>query len=303
MNEILLRIFPVIAIFALGAVLRAFKICSRHDGDMLLKLVFYIGIPGLVLPLFATVVITPKLAGLIFFAPVIVLLTYVVSSFFGSRMIADRKRLGTFVIGSITINTLFVLPFVIAAYGNEGFTDAMMIDFGNGISIFSFNYWIACRYGEERGSASKIVLKFITSPPLWAIAIGLLLNLLGIPLHPVAGEFCKRLGDLTVPMTMIALGIYFTPKLIAPRAIFWASLIRMGIGACAGFTLSRLFGFDPMGQRVATLVGAAPAGFNTLTYSSICKLDSEFAASLVSVSLMTGIVGLPCLILFLNYAI
>ena len=300
MNEIILRILPVIAIFAIGAVLRAFKICSRHDGDMLLKLVFYVGIPGLVLPLFAKVAITPKLAQLILVAPAIVLITYLASLFFGRRMSFDRKRLGTFIIGSMTINTLFVLPFVLAAYGTDGFADAMMIDVGNGIFIFSFNYWIACRFGEERGSASRIVRKFVTSPPLWAIGIGLLLNVTAVSLNPGAEEICKKLGDLTVPMTMIALGIYFTPKLIDPKSIFCALALRMILGAFLAWCLGRLFGLDPLGQRVITLVGAAPAGFNTLTYSSICKLDSDYAAALVSTTLVAGIIGLPFLILLLN---
>lgn len=288
------------AIFALGAILRRFKICSRHDGDMLLKLVFYLGIPGLVLPLFASIPITPKLVQLTLIAPATVLITYVVASYFGRKQIADRARLGTFIVGAITINTLFAIPFVLAAYDTAGFADAMMVDFGNGLIIFSFNYWIACRYGEERGNIKRILLRFAASPPLWAIACGLVLNSMAIPLPAAAGEICKKLGDLTVPMTMIALGIYFTPKLIAPRSIFTALALRLPLGAACAAVLARIFGLDPLTTKVAIVLGAGPCGFNTLTYSSICKLDSEFAASLVSTGLVAGIIGLPALILLLN---
>ena len=74
----------------------------------------------------------------------------------------------------------------------------------------------------------------------------------------------------------------------------------MVLGGVLGAILSWLFGLDPVAAKIVTILSAAPFGFNTLTYSSICKLDSEFAASLVSTGLIAGIIGLPALILLLN---
>jgi predicted Na+-dependent transporter len=41
-------------------------------------------------------------------------------------------------------------------------------------------------------------------------------------------------------------------------------------------------------------------GYNTLTFSSLAKLDVEFASSLVSVSVLLGLIYTPILILLLG---
>jgi len=53
--------------------------------------------------------------------------------------------------------------------------------------------------------------------------------------------------------------------------------------------------------RMIVLLGSsAPIGFNTITFASMEELDKEFAASLVSASIVTGIIYVPLFIFFMG---
>jgi len=64
----------------------------------------------------------------------------------------------------------------------------------------------------------------------------------------------------------------------------------------AGIFLAWLFGLSGLNKTVAVLCSAAPVGFNTMTSSSLGNLDTLFAASLLSASILIGFLWLPGLI-------
>jgi len=49
MNDIFFAIIPIILIFLLGFVLRKTKVLKSEDGDILLKLIFYLSLPALII--------------------------------------------------------------------------------------------------------------------------------------------------------------------------------------------------------------------------------------------------------------
>jgi predicted permease len=71
-------------------------------------------------------------------------------------------------------------------------------------------------------------------------------------------------------------------------------------GLIIGLLFVKLFGLTGVDRIAVLLLSASPVGFNTVTFSSIEKLDDEFAASIVGMGLITGLVLISLLTIFLG---
>ena len=110
--------------------------------------------------------------------------------------------------------------------------------------------------------------------------------------------FLESINNLTFPLIMLALGIYFKPKLVQPKLLVFTLLVRPIGGLLVGFILLELFQIQGIARSIVLICAASPVGYNTLVFSSLTKLNVEFAANLVSTSVGLGIFYIPILILF-----
>jgi predicted permease len=300
MTDVFVKLSPIILTYLLGILLRRTGAVRRDDGAIFLRLVFYVAIPALILHSIPNVRITPDIAFLPLVAAFVVLGTFVLGFFISRRWAPERTTFGTALVGSMIMNTSFVLPFVLVLYGAEGFATAVVFDIGNAFLVASVIFYTACRYGDDGGSTWAAVKRVAMAPPLWAFSVGLILNFTGIGVHPVLDSFLTLVGNLMIPLVMLSLGIYFSPRLLRPRLLISVLLIRSVGGFTIALVLSWLFGLEGLTRAVVLVCGGSPVGFNTLVFSSLAKLDVDFAASLLSTSIALGIVLLPILMVFLQ---
>lgn len=300
MTAILLKIIPVILIFVLGYVLKRTNLIKKEDGDRLLKIVFYIAMPALVLLTISNIKLSADLVYLPIIAAFIILITFVVA-FSTSRLFClEKSSQGVFLVGSMIMNTGFTFPFFIAAYGTEGFARISLFDFGNALLIFTFVYFIACKFGKNKQNNKIMVKKIVFSPPLWALLAGGVINLKCIPLPIILMDFLEMLGNLTMPLILLSLGIYFSPKIIKPVPLCAMIVIRMFFGLLLGVIFVKLFHLEGLNRLTVLIGSSAPVGYNTLTFSSLESLDKEFAASVVSISIFIGLFSVPLLMFFVT---
>ena len=300
MTDVFIKLSPIILTYLLGILLRRTGVVRRDDGALLLRLVFYAAIPALILQSIPRVEITPDVALLPLVAAIIILGTFAASYALCRRWAPERPLLGTALVGSMIMNTSFILPFVLLIYGDVGFATAVVFDIGNSFLVASAIFYIACRYGEDGGGSRGAVRRVAMAPPLWAFVAGLLLNIAAVPVHPVLESFLTLVGNLMIPLVMLSLGIYFSPRLVRPKLLIAVLVIRSIGGFILAVLLSRLLGLEGLTRSVVLVCGAAPVGFNTLVFASLAKLDIDFAASVLSISIALGIVLLPILMVFLQ---
>ncbi|MBN3034393.1 MAG: AEC family transporter [Bacteroidales bacterium] len=296
MQEILLRVLPVVLIFLAGYLLRILRLFHRGDGDVLLRLVFNYSLPALILLSVSRTPLTAELAMLPFVAAGVILFTFAVAWYSGKWLRLERKTMGTFLVGAMILNIGFALPFVISAFGDEGLTRMIIMDFGNGIMVYTFVYLQACRFGQEGTNRSMLVRKVLQSPPFWALLAGISLNAANVRITGWTRSFLEVSGNLTVPLLMLVVGFYFTPGIMKWKAMLSVIFIRMGLGLAAGLALSEVAGLEGLTRMIVIIGSATPVGYNTLTFASMEKLDREFAARIVSVAILIGVVYLPLLI-------
>ncbi len=300
MSDIFLKIIPVILILLLGYVLKRLNILKKEDGDLFLKLVFYIALPALIILSLAKIDLQVDFVFLPISAALVIFTISGVAFLVGKLLKLPTPTFGAFLVGATIMNIGFALPFFIAAYGEEGLARVSLFDFGNGLLTFTFVYFLACKYGVNNSSQKAMAKKILVSPPIWALFIGIIINLTNTSIPLLANTFLQLVGGLTIPLIMLALGVYFSPKLVSVTPIFVATFIRMVGGLAVGFIVVQLFGLEGLNRLIVLIGAAAPVGYNTLTFSSLEKLDKEFAANLVSFSILIGVIFLPVLILVLS---
>lgn len=298
MESLAYKILPVILIFVLGFILKVFGVLKQDHGDVFMRVVFYLSLPALVILSLTRIELSPKLAWLPFISFTIIMLQFGISYFTGKAMGMDRKTHGVLLVGTMIMNIGFALPFVIASFGDEGLALLSLFDFSNAILAFTLVYYIACRYGKHGNSSKLLFRKFIYSPPIWALVTGIILNLTNTTIPPVPANLLQILGDLTIPLIMIALGIFFNIKLIKPGPVFIGIFIRMGIGFLLAFAFCTLLDLEGLIKTIVLIGASAPVGFNSIIFASMEKLDKEYAASMVSFGIIAGLVVIPLLIYF-----
>ncbi len=299
MIEILLNILPVILLFFVGLILNRTGIVKREHGDVFIKIVFYVALPGMIMDSIPNIELSAELAFLPLISAIVIFSMYFISSFFGRMMGLKPTTLGVFIIGTMILNNGLLFPFIIETYGNEGLVRLVIFDFSNGLLAFTFVYYQACKFGTKTNNDKTLYKKFLFSPTIWALVAGIVLNLTNASIPPLLTKFFQISGDLTIPLIMLALGVYFTPRIIKAVPLFSAILIRSGIGFVIGLLLCSLFNIEGLSRTIVLISSAAPVGFNSLTFATLEDMDKEFAASLVSVAMIIGLIVAPILIMIL----
>ncbi|MFC2100613.1 AEC family transporter [Bacteroidota bacterium] len=293
------EIIPVIIIALLGYFFKRIGIFKNEHGDLFLKIVFYISLPALILLSITRIELDIQFIFLPLISALVILITLIIS-FTTSRFLKlEKQTLGVFLTGTLILNIGFVLPFVIAAYGDEGLARLALFDLSNAILVFTLVYYIASKHGSNSHGRKTLIMKFILTPPIWALFISLLMNLMQWELPGIVIRLFDQLGQLTIPLMLLSLGIFFNPKIVKAIPLSMVIFIRMGIGFVLGYFFAEIFNLEGLERTIVIIGSAAPVGYNNLTFASLENLDKEFAASLVSIAMLIGIIMVPLLILFL----
>ncbi len=296
MNPFVSKIIPLILAFLLGIILKQLKLLKKEDAPVLLRVVLSVTLPALTILSINRAVLDPDMLFIPLSAMLVVFCMWVISSLVGTRLKLPKTTFGSFLVGTMIMNTAYALPFFLARYGNEGFARASLFDMGNTFLIFTFTYFNAIKYGDNSKTDKIDWSKFLKLPPLWAMVIAFGLRGFNIPLNPVTSEFLNLVGNPTTPLIMIALGLYFEPKLQHLSKALIAIFIRMGIGLALGYMLAAIFGLEGINRVVVIVTSATPVGFNTLIFANLENMDREFAATMVSISIVIALFYLPWLI-------
>lgn len=297
MAEILLDVAPIFFYFLIGVLLRRFGLAERSHGDFVLRLAFFVTLPLLILLTLPNTVLTADKLMLPLANVVVNVLCFTAMLLLTLPLRLPRPELGALAMNTLIVNNAFMFPFILAVYGESGFADAVLYDFGNAIMVATVTYAIAFRYSDEAWRPYAMLKRIAGSPLFWALAIGVGLSLSGIALPAALVPIVDPVARMTAPLILIALGIFFSFSTRQIRLVGLSLAIRMGLGLLFGVGFAWLVGLEGQSFVVVALCSAAPIGFMALTFTSMARLDTELAASAVSLSILLGLVYIPLLLL------
>jgi predicted permease len=295
MFEIYLQFIPLILLFATGIVFKKLKIADLKTADLFLKIIFYIGLPGITIyAMHGQYLDSSNLWLTMATAPVNLLCGLAAYIYLKFKQIPDAKA-GVLICGAMIINNGFMIPVISGLIGPKGLYYLFLMDVSNGVIIFSLVYLIACRYGSGSTKLKEQLKKFVLSPPLISLLLILSVNALQINLPKTFLSYCKSCGELTVPLLLISLGIYFRIDLSMVKEVVPGIILRSLVGLVIGLTIITIFKMPLLAKTIVILCSAAPVGYNTLTFAVMEDLDRQTAANMVSLSIFAAFIYMPIL--------
>ncbi|MDR0781836.1 MAG: AEC family transporter [Pseudomonadales bacterium] len=300
MFAMLLQLLPVFAYFGLGILLKHTKLADRSHADFLLRLVFYVCVPLLILNAVSQLELDASTALLPLSNALVNLVCLGAALLLIRGLKLAKPQAGAVAVNSAITNNSYMFPFVLAVYGQAGFAQAILYDFGNAVMMATLVYALAFRYGTQAHDAWTMLLRILRTPVIWALVLSLCLSFGGWRLPAPLVAITAPLGQMAAPLILIALGIFFSLQIKQLPLALGIVAIRMLLGLGVGLFLATLFGFEGLTYKAVVLCAGAPIGFNALTYCSLAKLDTELSASAVSISILAGMFTTPVLVYVLG---
>ncbi len=229
-----------------------------------------------------------------------VLITFAVSVLVAKLLRVIPARRGLFYSGFTFSNTIFIgLPVNLALFGESSLPYALLYYFASTICFWTLgNYYISCTgEGKKEKIISKRTCKRIFSPPFIGFLLGIIIVLLGIPVPSFLLATAKYLGGMTTPLIIIIAGvalqelglrnIKLTRDLVGVLAGRFIIAPAITLGVCWFMPLPAL-------MRQVFLIQASLPVLSTLALlASHYELDREYAASILSASILCSIVTIP----------
>jgi predicted permease len=292
------KLLPIVIFFFAGYGLKKGGVFAKNDGALFLRAVLYLCIPGVAFSTFSRLEL-----GVERLFPVISGLVVIVGNFFLTRIYikklgVEAKSYTVYLLGTIILNTSMMLPFAQAKWGAEGAGVVLLFDICHVTMVFTFSYWVAMRYGNER-SGSVPVGKILRIPPLWGILLGVMVNVFSIPVPGFVYELTTIAGKALILLMMTALGIFFELKLKHYKLVLGAMFQRSLGGFILGWIITWILGVEGIDRQIILLVSAAPMGFNTLVLADLEDLDRDLAAEMVTLTTLVAVLVLPVVLMIL----
>lgn len=301
--EIYLKVLPVAFLVLLGYALKRSKLMSSDDGSSLLKYVFYVAAPAVIIKSLSSAKIeTSFLAFAV--APVLIVSSMLAAGYLLKKTLLNRidlKQWGSLVAGMAILNTGFMIPVISSFYGDSGLAKLAVADGVNAILVFSVVYIFACKAGGKNSDMRFIIDKVSKSPPIWAILAALVINLTNFNMPTGINSVIASLAATASPAILIAVGLKINVKISKFRLVNTSIVVRFLIGLGMSILLSKIFDLHSSDLAILSLISLAPIGFNSITFAELEGLDIDIAVSQVFVSIIYYLVIiLPLVMIILS---
>lgn len=301
MNNIEITILSIILMIAIGYVLKRIDFLSDDDVPTLNNIVIYILLPCMIFSALysADLSLLPKLGTLPFIILASSFITGIISYFILKRLKLPDIQLWSVLVTVMIANTAFMgYPINLGIYGHEGFLRAIFCDIATLITFLLLSFVLVLKFG---GSVRTAVKKIVFFPSLWAIVLGIILNLLNIPIGPVLDNTIRYLGDGAIPLIMLSLGISIDLAGIkrSKAMIIFTSIMKLAFFPLMAFLIVSFLGFSGLDFKVSIIEAAMPSGMMSLILAISYKLDYELTSDCILINTVISLVTLPLIIMLI----
>jgi len=176
------------------------------------------------------------------------------------------------------------LPLCLFAFGESGLALGIVVFVW--VSMMNFTFGVAIASGQ------RSVTRVLRTPLVWSTLLSLVLAIAGVTLPLWIRNTAKMIGDLTIPMMLITLGVSLARLSVSalPRSLTVASM-RFGLGLAAGVLVATVLGLEGIARGVVVLqFSMPPAVFNYLIAARYDHNSDEVAGVVVTGTAMSVVV-------------
>lgn len=292
-------IFPIFFVILAGFLAKHKGYLDEHFVSTSTWIVFYVALP---LKLFSdirnaqieslpTTYVAYILLGicLVFFA------TWIAARPF----IRDRKKLSAFVHCSFRSNFVYVgYPILESLYGTPS-PEHMIVITVFGLTLYNIlAIVILTLYSEsedKRLHPGKILLKILKNPMIIAIFIGVLFNILEIPVYGGLDKGIGLLASLCTPLSLLLIGASLSFESVKKDMglVLTSATIRTVFTPLALIPLGMIMDLSAVELGIAYVFWATPCAINCFIYTREMGGDYELASKIITASFLFAIVTYP----------
>ncbi|TFG33013.1 hypothetical protein EU528_01545 [Candidatus Thorarchaeota archaeon] len=198
----------------------------------------------------------------------------------------DNSTKGVFYICVTFNNALFIpLPLVLMFVGTIGLPVVIIFSLTQMTLLATLGSFMGAMFGGENGGYSKITKDALTFPPFIAAIIAVILFLVNFQLPGDIAYILSFSGPITTYLALIAvgLGIGIRFSLVEIRAALEVVGIRQFLIPLMVFPVIAFSGLSQLPASILVLEALMPPAVLTVVYAKSFKLDSEKAATIVTV--------------------
>ncbi len=278
-------------VIALGWVIKRFLIDER-GAQVLVRLVFNVTLPALVLTTFDKASLEPSLALL----PVIAVAYGLLMAGLGTLVLfrkRPRKERGqlSMLLPSFNIG-LFAYPLVEASLGAGALPYLAMFDAGVAFITFGVAYAIASHFSRE-GAVLDLAFagrQLLESVPFVAYVLAVLLRVAGIHLPGLLLDASGVLARANMPLSLLVLGMYLGYD---TRPGQWKEIgsvlgTRYLVGLAVGVALFVLLPFDATFRTIVLVCLVLPPPLIAISYTVQFGYDVRLVGLLLNVANLTS---------------
>lgn len=284
----------------LGYFLKRTDILEAKDSNTLSKIVVNVSLPCLIF----TNIINAKISGDMALLPVaafgLSIVCMGIAFIYCKSRNYSKVKTWTIMIATAMMNTGFLgYPITLGVFGNEGLVYAIFFDFSTSIIFVVFGMILVSIFGGSRNQVIKTGLSFV---PVWALLLGLIFNFSNIELGYVIMNTLNYLGDSTVPLIMLSLGLTLEFKDIKEYLgdSLFIAVIRLIVSPIIIFIALTLIGYSSLGLKVAVLEAGMSTAMNALVLAITYKLDLKLMSSSIFTNVIISLFTLTFIIALLT---
>ena len=147
----------------------------------------------------------------------------------------------------------------------------------------------------------KNLIRGITSPPMLAMYLGMVLGLTGVSdkilevsfINTVLNNASDCMGPIAMLLAGMVLGNYPLGDLFKEKRVYIVSLLRLIIIPAFFVVILKLIGANEVVIILTLIAFAAPLGLNTIVYPAAYDGDPKIGASMALISSLFGVITLP----------
>ena len=292
-------IAATLAIVALGYGLKQLNFLPEAAWQTLSPLCYRVLFPGLLFNLMSqadlgAVSLAPFLATIAGGSVVIVGFALLV----GRATAMRGASLSSLVQGSLRHNGFLVLSILQGTFGVPALqlgaiAIAFLVPISNIVSVVAI--LMLGRPAGRMGMKRAILAEIARNPLLAAMLVGVLVNILDVPVPEFISQVAALLGAAALPLLLLSIGaslqfgaiagnvVPLGAAMLAKFLVFPLALVAIGYG----------FGLDPLALAVLATVGSAPTASSSYTLATELGGDARLMAEIVSLQTLMAAVSMP----------
>lgn len=208
-----------------------------------------------------------------------------------------RPAIGVMIIAAIFGNVTFLgLPLISETLGPEYAYTVILYDaLASTPLLFTAGVFIAARYGSGKAVSWGASLKrVLTLPPLWGLAVGIMVHLSGTTVAPLLLDTAFLMGKAVVPIMIFTIGLALDFQDVRRVGVVLPAVaIKMLIGPIIAWWVGSQFGLSGETLKAVTIIGAMPVMVISLIIADEFELDVPLTALCIAVSTVALFFTMP----------